>query len=307
MRNIVRAFVATMVFGATLLAFQAASASSVLTVSVISPRPVPAGFDTALTVRAEGDQPELAELEYVVSGGDVLGVISLNAVGAGVAEGNVYVRRDTPGEVTLVVRSAGVVVASGSAKFASYGQIQVSATLDADAHASARTWLFEVVDASGSVIDTISLGTSGGAPTGTADSAWLPYGAYTVRQVLGNDTRTSCGAGAFYAVSSPAGGASSVQLSARGVSAAFGIEPCEDAPASLGVSIPVDVIGPFSPLDEVLGARQAGAPLPPATGTGLASQDKTSVNTWFFVLAALAMALPAMAAGQRAAALIRKQ
>lgn len=307
MRNIFRALAATTVFGATLLAFQATSASSMLAVSVISPRPVPAGFDTALTVRAEGDQPELAKLEYVASGGEIVGVVSLNAVGAGVAEGNVLVRRDTPGEVTLVVKSAGVVVASGSAKFASYGQIQVSATLDADAHASARTWLFEVVDAAGAVVDTVSLGTSGGAPTGTADSSWLPYGAYTVRQVLGNDTRASCGGGAFYAVSSPVGGTASVQLSARSVSAAFALEPCEGLPVSLGVSVPVDVIGAYSPIDEVLGARQPGAPLPPATGSGLTSQANTTARSWILILAALAMAVPAVVGSQRAVALIRKQ
>lgn len=273
MRQISRVFAAAIMFGASLLAFQAASASSMLKVSVISPRPAPAGFETALTVRAEGDQPELADLEYVVSGGELVGAVSLNAVAPGVAEGNVYVRRDTPGEVTLTVQSGGATVASGTAKFASYGQIEVSATLAADAHASARTWRFELLDLSGQVVDTVSLATSGDNPTGTAYSAWLPYGAYTVRQVLGKDTATSCRAGAFYAVASPAKGETSVQLGALSASAAFTIEPCEGAPASLAVSIPVDVIDTFVPIDEVLGARQAGAPLPPATGTGLAPQN----------------------------------
>lgn len=294
MRQLPRALAAAFVIATTLLAFGAASASasSMLTVSVISPRPVPAGFETTLTVRAEGDQPELADLDYVVSGGELLGVVSLNAVEPGVAEGNVHVRRETPGEVTLVVKSGGATVASGTAKFASYGQIEVSATLAADAHASARTWRFEVVNDSGAVIETLSLGTSGGTPTGTAASSWLPYGVYTVRQVLGNDTRTSCSAGAFYAVASPAGGAANLQLSARSVSAAFTIAPCESAPTSLGVNVPIDVIDTFVPIDEVLGARQAGAPLPPATGTGLAP-DAGSTTPWMLA-AALAMVVASM-------------
>ncbi|KAA0232001.1 hypothetical protein EDM76_10500, partial [bacterium] len=51
-------------------------------------------------------------------------------------------------------------------------------------------------------------------------------------------------------------------------------------------------IDTFVPIDEVLGARQAGAPLPPATGTGLAP-DAGSTTPWMLA-AALVMVVASM-------------
>lgn len=300
--------VASVALGFAVLGYGRASASANLSVTVVPPASVPAGMDAPLTVRAEGERAEGARLEYSVSGGSIAGVISLNAAGDGVAEATVYVHRDAPGEATLSVARDGVVVATGVARFAPYGQIVVSATLPAEAHASARTWRFEVVSDGGQVMETLSLGTSGAAPTGSATSSWLPYGQYTVRQIFGNDTRTSCAPGIFYAATSPAGAATGVGLRGLQSGVAFTLRACEDAPTSLGASIPIDVIDGVSPIDEVRGIRWPGpgAPLPPAAGTGTvdAAPGRTSDAA---VLAGLALLLsaPALLATRRVMARIR--
>ena len=305
-RRFPRTLAAVVVLVAALAGYQSANASSLLTVSVLVPPTVPAGFEAPAIIRVEGDQPELASLDYDISGGQIVGAVSLNAIAPGVAEGTVYVRRDTTGEATVTVRSQGVVAARGTVRFAAYGQITVGATLAADAHASARTWRFEVVDAAGAVVDSISAATSGDSPTGTATSAWLPYGSYTVRQVLGNDTRTSCTAGVFYAISSPAGGSTAVTLSGISANATFELRLCADAPASLGVSIPIDTIAADEPISEVRGARQAGSPLPPATGNGPASIVSSSARP-SLVIAAFLLVAPALLAGALVAGGVRNR
>ncbi len=235
-RRFPRVLAAAVVILTALAGFQGANASSPLTVAVLVPPGVPAGFDAPVIIRAEGDTPELASLDFEASGGQIIGVVSLNAIGPGVAEGTIYVRRDVPGDASIIVRSQGVETARGTVRFAAYGQITVSATLAAGAHASARTWRFEVVDSAGAVVSSLSPGTSGDSPTGAATSPWLPYGSYTVRQVLGNDTRPSCGTGAFYAISSPLDGTTTVTLAGPAAAAAFALLPCPEAPASLSVS-----------------------------------------------------------------------
>jgi len=286
-RRFLRALAASVALLAAMAASQSANASSLLTVRVLVPTAVPAGFDAPVIIRAEGDQPELASLDYEVSGGQIVGAVPLNSIAPGVAEGTVYVRREAPGDATLTVRSQGVVTAVGAVHFAAYGRITVSATLAASAHASARTWRFEVVDATGAVVDSVSAGTSGDSSTGSATSVWLPYGSYTVRQVLGNDTRTSCNPGTFYAITSPAGGTTAVVLAGLSAGADFALNPCADAPTSLGVSIPIDTIAADEPINEVRGARQSGPPLPPAAGSGLISPDQMSKDRFLFVAACL--------------------
>ncbi len=303
-RRLPRTLAAVAVLIAALAGYHSAQASSLLTITVLVPPSVPAGFDAPVIIRAEGDQPELASLDYEANGGQITGVVSLNTIAPGVAEGTVYLRRDVPGDASVTVKSQGAVAARGTVRFAAYGQITVTATLAAEAHASARTWRFDVVDSSGAVVDSLSPGTSGDSPTGTATSAWLPYGSYTVRQVFGNDTLPSCSAGVFYAISSPTGGTTAVVLSGSSASAAFELRPCADAPTSLGVSITIDLIPLGVPVDEVLGARQAGPPRPPATGNGPASHGST--NPFLFV-AAFMLAFPAVLAGSRVAARVRNQ
>jgi len=227
------------------------------------------GADAAFIVRAEGDGVEFAALRFTAEGGTLSGVLGLPSMPPAGAEGVVFVQRDTPGEATLTVHLGGQPVASGTAFFgAATGRIHITTTLVADAGAAARTWRYEVVDASGSVVESLSLGTSGDAPTATAETAALPFGRYTVRQVLGGHTGTACASGMFYAVSSPAGAATTVELGPTEATAVFSLQLCPDAPPTLAVDRPVDE--PAEPIDEVRGTRTGPAPLPPATGSGLA-------------------------------------
>lgn len=245
------------------------------------------GADAAFIVHAEGDIAFDA-LRFTAEGGTVSGVLGLASLAPAAAEGVVFVQRGTPGEATLTVHLGDQPVASGTAIFGSAsGRIRVTATLAADAGAAARTWRYEVVDPSGAVVETLSLGTSGDALTATAETAALPFGRYTVRQVLGGDTGTSCAAGLFYAVTSPAGAATVVELSASETTVTFALQLCPDAPTSLAVDRPVDE--PAGPIDEVRGTRTGGTPLPPSTGTGLvAGEPGTSGNGAVLVLLLIA-------------------
>lgn len=267
----------------------AARASSALVVSV---EPSAASFvpgtDAVLFIRARGESPALANLSFAVEGGTLSGAVALNEVSPGVAEGAAFVRRDTPGDVTLTVLMGGYAVSRGVAHFAAVGRIEVRVTLAADAHAAARTWRFEVVDPTGAIVESLSAGTSGDAPTGVAQTAPLPYGRYTVRQLLGNDTRLACSAGIFYEVSAPAGGAATVDLASGAAVASFAIRPCADAPRDLGVSMPVDPVATSTPIDEVKGARSSGTPLPPDAGTGLAAEGG-GLSPWLPLLAGSAL------------------
>ncbi len=219
-----------------------------------------------------------------------------NAVDGGAAQGAVYVRRDTPGAVQLTASLGGAVVARSDMRFSQMGAVGVTVTLDAGPDAAARTWLFEVADAAGAVVQRLSVGTSGDAPSATAYTGLLPYGSYSVRQVLGSDTSLVCGGRAFYQVAAPASGATTLQLSASQATAAFTIRLCASAPA-LSVDIPVDgiaspapgVVGDAlpgeTPINEVRGARQEGpgtvstfTPAPPSTGSGIAGSDTGGPN-----------------------------
>lgn len=295
-RRIFQVVMMTATLAAGSLGFHAAGASSLLRVTVLPGEPVPAGTEAALTVRATGDQPELASLSYEVEGGELTGAVGLNAVAPGVADAVVLIRRATPGDAVLTVRTNGATLATGVAHFSAVGSVRVSVTLAADAHASARTWRFEVSDSSGTAVANLSIGTSGTAPTGVGVTPALPYGRYTVRQLLGNDTRTSCSDGAFYTVASAATG---VELAGPAADVAFQLRPCPGAPTRLNVNVPIDTLGPDAgpeaPIDEVRGVRSAGpaAPLPPNTGTGLAmaeAENASQSNSLFVILLAASVA-----------------
>lgn len=163
------------------------------------------------------------------------------------------------------------------------GQVAVQVTLQAGPQASARTWRFEVLNATGAVVQTLSLGTSGPALTSTEATGPLPFGPYTVRQILGNDTLTACSAASFYEVTAPAGARAAVELGSARVTVAFTIRTCPALPANPRVQAPIDTVAPVAggvsgspsasptpPIDEVRGTRDAGpaAPLPPNTGDG---------------------------------------
>ncbi len=154
------------------------------------------------------------------------------------------------------------------------GELAVEVTLQAGPTASARTWRFEIVNASGVVLQTLSLGTSGGALTSTATAGDLPFGTYTVRQILGNDTKIACDATSFYEVTAPGGAKGSVVIGSARKTVSFTIRPCPALPANPKVLAPIDVLAPTPTLDEVRGSRSEGpgAPLPPSTGSSGDSQ-----------------------------------
>ena len=167
------------------------------------------------------------------------------------------------------------------------GQVAVQITLQAGATAAARTWRFEVVSSAGTVVQTLSLGTNGAAPTASEASTALPYGAYTVRQILGNDTKTACDAASFYEVASPAGAQTTFELGSPRVTVAFVIRPCAALPSNPQFQAPIDTVtAPPPPIDEVRGDRAAGpsAPLPPATGSSAQSPIPASSPSLLLVI-----------------------
>ena len=227
------------------------------------------------------------------------------------------VSRNSGGTATLSATFGGQTLASGHANFEAMGAITVSVTLAAGPDAAARTWRFEVVDTAGNVVSTLDASTSGDALTGAASTPLLPYGAYTVRQLLGNDTATSCTGNAFYAVTEPSSASTAVTLSSATATANFSLTVC-DAPKQ-SVSIPVDPIAFPSatatpafttapgdvPIDEVRGVRQEGpgaasSPtvaagqkvLPPDTGSGASAGTNESAELLELLGLALASVAP---------------
>jgi len=299
-------------------------ASSAFQVSASPASPTfPAGANGIFIVRLEGSTDMLPSLDYAVEGASLEGVVSLNVTGPSTAEGAVHVRRDSAGTARLIVSFGGTTLATAEARFVPMGAVQVQVTMNAGINAAARTWRFEVVNASGQVAATLSAGTSGDAPTATVTSAMLPHGFYTVRQMLGSDTRTACAPGVFYEVAAPVSAATTIELASATARAVFTIRPCADLPRDLQVSIPVDVVAPSAggvvgeadvlasqpPIDEVRGTRQAGPgplpartgniPLPPRTGNTSAGTEENRLPLVFIGLLLLVSAPAAI--GARAA------
>ncbi|MGI8926345.1 MAG: hypothetical protein ACR2HN_06830 [Tepidiformaceae bacterium] len=194
---------------------------------------------------------------------------------------------DAAGEDSLAVSMAGEGASARPLSFAG-GRVTVSATISPAAEAAGRTWRFEVVDARGAVVETLSLGTSADAPAGTAQGAPLAPGFYTVRQVLGKDTALACAEGVFYEVTSPAGALERVDLGPGGVRVAFSISLCQGS-GGLEGNRPIDTLAPASTgLDGAGGARVRGAPLPPATGSGTAQIATAARYEWALLVALIA-------------------
>ncbi len=272
---------------------------------------VPVGELAAFRVRVEGQTAVLPSFNFDVEGGTLAGVASIDPTAANVAEGTVFVARESEGTVRLNVSFAGEVLASGQARFARVGDLNISVNLNADIDAAARTWRFEVVSSSGQVVTSLSANTSGDSPRDVVRAANLPLGFYTVRQVLGGDTATTCDSGAFYRVLAPTSAQTTLQLDSGTAAVNFEIAPCPGIP-SLEVQIPIDTIAPSAgvvgepnvlpgetPVSEVRGAREAGPgnPLPPSVGNSAPLSNGNS-NTIFllFILAGLTATLLPVAA-----------
>lgn len=242
---------------------------------------VPVGGTAIFRIRVEGQTTTLPSFNFDVDGGALAGIASLDPTAANVAEGSVFVTRDSEGTARLTVRLGGQALATAEVRFARLGSVSVTVNLQADADAAARTWRYEVLSASGQVIASLTANTSGDSPVHRVTTAQLPYGFYTVRQVLGSDTRTACGSGAFYEVTAPTGAATTIELAAAAANVDFVIRPCPDLPRDLNVLIPIDTLSPApgivgeadvlpgeTPISEVRGVREPGPgnPLPPRTG-----------------------------------------
>lgn len=274
------------------------AAQQAFSVSLIAPEsPVASGETAVVRVRVEGDITLLPGLQAAAEGGEVAGVLAPAPVAANVAEGAIFVTRATPGVARVSVAFAGAVTAETEARFTGAGTIEVLTTLDAGPDAAARTWRYEILDGSGSVVATLQTSTNGDAPTGSAPADGLAPGRYIVRQVFGNDTGTACDAGRFYEVVSPAGGSAVLELANAPVSIEFTVRPCAGLPAELAVNIPVDVIAPGAdgvvgepavlpeetPFSEVAGARREGPGAPIAPATGNSAEDAGDGGGWLAI------------------------
>lgn len=309
-RLVVASLVSLTVFGVSLAAGESASAAGAYTVSVApAADTIPVGEIAVFRVRVEGQTASLPSFDFDVEGGTLAAVASIDPVAANIAEGAVFVTRDNEGTARLTVRNGSEVLATGQARFAMMGKVNVAVTLDAGPDAAARTWRFQVLSASGQVVTTLTANTSGDAATGSIATGALPYGFYTVRQVLGSDTATACAAGVHYAIAAPVSGETTVLLDAAVTTVSFSIAPCPDLPVAPGVSIPVDTIAPGpagdgflpgeTPISEVRGTRQEGPgnPLPPSVGNTPPATASSSLNLFALLLVtcSAAMLLPAAA------------
>jgi hypothetical protein len=280
----------------------------------------PVGETAIFRVRVEGHTENLPSFNFDVEGGTLAAVASIDPTAANVAEGAVFITRETPGTANLTVSFGSEVLATSQARFANMGTVGVNVTLNAGADAAARTWRYEVVSASGTVVATLTANTSGDAPSMQVASAPLPHGFYTVRQVLGSDTRTACAGGAFYAVAAPVSAETTIELAANTATVNFTIVPCPDLPSGLNVLIPVDTIAPppgvvgeaegapgETPISEVRGARDENpnVPLPPRVGNSEAPVEPNP-SIWGLLLVTVAVTLMLAPAAWVAAEVTRR-
>lgn len=224
------------------------------------------------------------------------------------------------GPLLLVLAMASAVALTGAsrASAAETGAISINLTLQAGPDAAARTWRFEVVNTSGTVVETLTAGTSGDRLATTVTTGAIPRGFYTVRQVLTNDTKATCDGGAFYEVTAPVGASTVVELAGSALGVQFVIRPCAALPRNLEVNMPIDTITPAGPgvigdadvlpevpINEVRGARSEGPgePLAPGTGNTMAASGGDSVS--LSLLLALGATLTAVAPAAMATAAVR--
>ncbi|MEX0782391.1 MAG: hypothetical protein WD557_07060 [Dehalococcoidia bacterium] len=213
-----------------------------------------AGADALFHVVLSGGT-DAYSLDYSAEGGTVTGALALNEAGDGTLTGAVFLRRETTGIATLIASHDGAEVARSTATFVDGAPLTVEVSLLAGPEAAARTWFFDILDATGAERAFIQVGTSGDRPTFAVASQPLPYGEYTVRPLLGPDIAADCTGSAFFAMS-PATAAATV--STTGASVAFTVRTCasDSAPQAGG-----------APAGAVAGATPE-APRPPATGSG---------------------------------------
>lgn len=223
-----------------------------------------AGADAMFHVTLSGDT-DIYSLDYVAEGGTVSGALALNELGDGRLAGSVFVRRDAPGSATLIASHEGMEVARSTAAFVEGAPVTVEVTLQAGPDAAARTWFFDILDASGTERAFVQVSTSGDRPTFAVASQSLPFGDYTVRPGLNKDIAGDCSGSAFFALT-PAEGAS-VTVSSGGASVAFAVRTCASESVPQG-----------GDAGEAAASQGQGDPLPPSTGNG--SQETPQLREW---------------------------
>lgn len=253
-----------------------AQAGPTITVTPVR-APIGVGEEAPFLVRVTGADPAALDLRYEVEGGILVGLLAPAQVGPETYEAMVYVRRDTPGTVTLTV-FLGTARVSASVEAILAGRIRVRLVVHDVVGGASRSWPVEVVDGAGTTVAQLLAASGGGVP-GESDSPLLPYGTYLVRLVRGNDTGLSCEEGRFFAVRAPAGGAVAVTIAGPRSEVAFSVDVCPVAGLASPTSTPVEVVA---------GERTPGptpTPRPPAAGTGLASSGARS-GSWALLLGA---------------------
>ena len=245
----------------SLASASAADASVELTPSAAT---FAAGADAMFHVTLSGET-DMYSLDYTAEGGMVSGALALNELGDGRLAGAVFVRRDTPGSATLVASHEGVEVVRSTATFVEGAPVTVEVTLQAGPDAAARTWFFDILDASGAERAFVQVSTSGDRPTFAVASQPLPYGDYTVRAGLNKDIAADCSGSAFFAVM-PAEGVSA-SISSGGAKVEFAVRTCASESVPQG-----------GDAAEAAGSQGQGDPLPPATGNG--SPETPRLREW---------------------------
>ncbi|HET7737981.1 MAG TPA: hypothetical protein VFK32_05355 [Tepidiformaceae bacterium] len=243
------------------------------------------GSDAVFILLVSGDDPASALVHLDVDGGQVMQQLGLSEAEPGLATSTVWIRRDSPGFATLTATAAGR-SASASAAFGAGAAVQVALFVQGPEDGAARTWAFEVVDASAAVVSELFTFTSGDAPSATVTSDLLAAGTYTVRPAADDTLTPSCADGGFYELLIPDSGTTTVTLGESGtVVVEFVIAPCPiiaptatpPAPATSTATAPATVSAqPTSTpgqlvAGETVVAGGSSSPLPPAAGTGSAS------------------------------------
>lgn len=253
--------------------------------------PIGVGEEAPFLVRVTGADPAALDLRYEVEGGVLVGLLAPAQVGPETYEATVYVRRDTPGTVTLTA-FLGTTRASASVEAILAGRIRVRLVVHDVVAGASRSWPVEVVDGAGTTVAQVHAA-SGGGVSGEADTPLLPYGIYLVRLARGNDTGLSCEEGRFFAVREPAGGAAAVAIAGPRTEVRFSVDVCPVA----GLAPPTP-----TPVEAVAGERTPGptpTPRPPAAGTGFASSGEPSEGWALFLGACLFAGGAALLAARR--------
>ncbi|MGK2966478.1 MAG: hypothetical protein ACSLFM_12865 [Tepidiformaceae bacterium] len=259
-------------------------------VTILAPAlPTDPGADAVFILIVTGDDPASALVQLDVDGGQLMQQLGLTEAEPGLATSTVWIRRELPGFATLTATASGR-SASASAAFGAGAAVQVALFVQGPEDAAARSWLFEVVDASGAVVSELFTFTSGDAPATTVTSDLLVAGTYTIRPAVDDTLTPSCADGGFYELLIPDSGATTVTLGESGtVVVEFVIAPCPivtptATPTTPATSVPTLVATapatvsaqPTSTPGQLVAGESVvvGAPsdpLPPASGTGRAS------------------------------------